>query len=255
MSSPKHTQLTDALRKRIDDGRYPKGTKIPSEAALSEEFGVSRTTVRQALVSLQNQGLLRAESGVGYFVRKPEHFAYRPQDDFRREVLIADADSFTQAVAKEGREARQEIDVSIIAAPEDVRRRMDLADGEFVVRRTRLRFVDDEPYQLNVSFYPRDVAEGTEIMSPQDIGRGGNQVLAEHGHAQVRALDEIWARMPDRDEIDKLQILPGTPVAEHIITGFTAAGRVARMVRVVLPGDRNVITFERTHPDHEGIER
>lgn len=252
MSSPKHAQLAETLRKRIDDGRYPKTTKIPSEAALSEEFAASRTTVRQALVSLQNQGLLRAESGVGYFVRRMEHFAYRPQDDFRREVLIVDADSFTLAVAKEGRESRQEIEVSIIAAPEDVRRRMGLTEGEFVVRRRRLRFVDDEPYQLNISFYPRDVAEGTEIMSPRDITRGGNQVLAEHGHAQVRALDEIWVRMPRRDEVEDLQILPGTAVAEHIITGFTAEGRVVRMVQVVLPGDRNVITFERTHPDHGG---
>jgi GntR family transcriptional regulator len=252
VSSPKHAQLAETLRRRIDDGRYPKGTKIPSEAALSDEFRASRTTVRQALVSLQNQGLLRAESGVGYFVRKPEHFAYRPQDDFRREVLITDADSFTEAVAKGNRKSRQEIEVSIIAAPDDVRRRMGLAEGEFVVRRRRLRFVDDEPYQLNISFYPRDVAEGTEVMSPQDITRGANRVLAEHGHAQVRALDEIWVRMPDPDEIDYLKILPGTPVAEHIVTGFTAQGRVVRMVRVVLPGDRNVITFERTHPDHEG---
>ena len=129
---------------------------------------------------------------------------------------------------------------------------MGLAAGEFVVRRRRLRFVDDVPYPLNSSFYPRDVAEGTEVMSPQDITRGANRVLAEHGHAQVRALDEIWVRMPDPDEIDYLKILPGTPVAEHIVTGFTAQGRVVRMVRVVLPGDRNVITFERTHPDHEG---
>ena len=57
--------------------------------------------------------------------------------------------------------------------------------------------------------------------------------------------------MPRQSEVDRLKILPGTPVAEHVITGFTAEDRPVRMARVVLPGDRNVITFERTHPDHE----
>jgi DNA-binding GntR family transcriptional regulator len=251
VSSPKHAQLAETLRQRIVDGEYPVGTKIPSEAKLTAESGASRTTVRQALITLQNQGLLRAESGVGYFVRKPAHFSYRPQDDFQRRTFITGADSFTQAVAKDGRESSQRIDVAMVAAPDDVRRRMGLDVGEFVVRRNRLRFIDGEAHQLNVSYYPRDVAEGTEIMTPQDITRGANQVLADRGHAQVEAFDEIWIRMPYPDETDSLRILPGTPVAEHIITGFTAEGRVVRMVRVVLPGDRNVITFERTHPDHE----
>ena len=40
-------------------------------------------------------------------------------------------------------------------------------------------------------------------------------------------------------------------MAEHIITGFTADDRTVRMVRAILPGDRNVITFDRTHPDHD----
>ncbi len=248
MSSPKHSQLTDALRQRISDGAYPDG-RMPSEQQLTTQFAVSRTTVRAALLALQNEGLLRAESGVGYFVRQLTHFAYRPQDDFRRAALIAEADSFT--LAAEGRNPSQRIEVTIVPAPEDVRRHLGVEDGEFVVLRRRLRFVDGEPFQLNDSYYPRDVAEGTEVMQKADIPRGANQVLAEHGHEQVRALDEIWVRMPNPDEIDRLSILPGTPVAEHIVTGFTAQGRAVRMVRVILPGDRNVITFDRTHPDHD----
>lgn len=251
MSAPKHMLLADTLRQRVADGVYAKGVKLPSEAELCAEFGASRTTVRQALLTLQNQGMLRAESGIGYFVRNPEHFAYRPQDDFRRKMLIGGADSFTNAATKEGRVSRQRIEVAIIPAPEDIARRMGVEEGVLVVRRSRLRFLDDEPYQINDSYYPRDVAEDTEVMVARDIPRGANEVLAENGHPQVRALDEIWTRMPRQDEIDRLRILPGTPVAEHIITGFTAEGRVVRVVRVVLAGDRNVITFERTHPDQE----
>lgn len=248
MSSPKHAQLTDALRQRIADGAYPDG-KMPSEAQLTMRYNVSRTTVRAALLALQNEGLLRAESGVGYFVRTLEHFSYRPQDDFRRNSVFADADSFT--IAAKGRNPSQRIEVTIVAAPVDVQRRLGVPEGEFVVRRSRLRLLDEEPFQINDSYYPRDVAEGTDVMRAVDLTQGANQVLADHGHGQVRALDEIWVRMPTRAEVDRLRILPGTPVAEHIVTGFTAEDRAVRMARVVLPGDRNVITFERTHPDHD----
>ncbi|MDF3048421.1 MAG: sle2 [Pseudonocardia sp.] len=176
---------------------------------------------------------------------------YRPQDDFQRKKLTADVDSFTRAGTAEGRNPSQRIDVSMIPAPEDVARRLGVAQGEFVVLRSRLRLLDREPFQLNDSYYPRDVAEGTEVMSADDIPRGVNQVLADHGFAQVRALDEVWVRMPRPPEVERLRIPPGTPVAEHIITGFTRDDRAVRMVRAVLPGDRNVITFDRMHPDHD----
>jgi DNA-binding GntR family transcriptional regulator len=94
---------------------------------------------------------------------------YRPQDDFQRKKLTADADSFTRAGTAEGRNPSQRIGVSMIPAPEDVARRLGVAQGEFVVLRSRLRLLDGEPFQLNDSYYPRDVAEGTEVMSADDI--------------------------------------------------------------------------------------
>jgi DNA-binding GntR family transcriptional regulator len=248
MPSPKHAKLAETLRQRIADGVYSPGTKLPSEAALSDESGASRSTVRQALAALQYEGLLRAESGRGYYVREPRHFMYRPQADFKRQPTIP-AEVLTRAFEQETKAQYQRIEVTILVPPDDVRRRLELAEGEFVVRRSRHRFLDGEPYSINTSYYPRDIAEGTDVMVPTDIARGANQVLAERGFAQVKALDEIWLRMPVPSEVDRLDILPGTPVAEHIITGFTAEGRAVRMVRTILPGDRNVILFERTHPD------
>jgi DNA-binding GntR family transcriptional regulator len=259
VSSPKHALLAETLRDRIEHDVY-EGGRIPSEATLADEFQVSRTTVRAALNALQNEGLLRSQSGVGYFVRRFQHFVYRPQDDFRRTKDIADVKSLTGAEdpdpdpfikAAGARKAEYRFEVAMVPATGDVLRRLRVPEGEFVVLRKRWRLLDGVPYQLYDSYYPRDVVEGTEVMEPRDIPRGVYQVLAERGHAQVRALDEIWVRMPRQSEVDRLKILPGTPVAEHVITGFTAEDRPVRMARVVLPGDRNVITFERTHPDHE----
>ena len=66
--TPLYMQVKDSLEKRITSGVYPKGTKIPSEKMLCEEFGVSRITVRQALDLLESVGLTTPVHGKGTFV-------------------------------------------------------------------------------------------------------------------------------------------------------------------------------------------
>ena len=61
-------ELVDALGDRIRDGRLAAGAKLPTEAAIMEEFGVSRTVVREAISKLQASGLVATRHGVGTFV-------------------------------------------------------------------------------------------------------------------------------------------------------------------------------------------
>lgn len=56
------------LSERIDSGLYPPGEKIPSSARLCEEFGVSRTVIREALTSLRVAGRVIARQGAGVYV-------------------------------------------------------------------------------------------------------------------------------------------------------------------------------------------
>ena len=61
-------ELVDALAERIRDGRLAAGDKLPTEAAVMAEFGVSRTVVREAISKLQASGLVETRHGVGTFV-------------------------------------------------------------------------------------------------------------------------------------------------------------------------------------------
>ncbi|TCN31406.1 FadR/GntR family transcriptional regulator [Sinorhizobium americanum] len=56
------------LTERIDSGLYAPGAKIPSSAQLCEEFGVSRTVIREALTSLKVAGRVTARQGAGVYV-------------------------------------------------------------------------------------------------------------------------------------------------------------------------------------------
>jgi GntR family transcriptional repressor for pyruvate dehydrogenase complex len=60
--------LVDSLGDRIRDGRIVPGDKLPTEAAIMEEFGVSRTVVREAISKLQASGLVETRHGIGTFV-------------------------------------------------------------------------------------------------------------------------------------------------------------------------------------------
>lgn len=62
-------QLIDSLQRRIHEGRWPVGERIPVEAELIEELGVSRATLRQAVQALVHVGVLETIQGNGTFVR------------------------------------------------------------------------------------------------------------------------------------------------------------------------------------------
>src|SRR5271166_1312789 len=65
-------EIADQIRRELSDRRLRAGDRLPPERALAEQFGVSRNTLREALRSLENAGLLRLQKGAtgGAFVRE-----------------------------------------------------------------------------------------------------------------------------------------------------------------------------------------
>lgn len=251
---PVWRQIADDLRDKIVDGSLGPDMQLPTEAELTTRYEVARATVRQALSALVNEGLIVPKAPKGYFVRVRRPLYYRPQQEFRPRPASPEMDAFIAEHSAEGREPRQDIEVAIVDPPREVRDRLKLAQGELAVVRRRVRHLDNEPFNINDSYFPLSIVQDTEIMNPHDIKRGANQVLAERGYVQVRALDEIYVRMPTPAEIARLALAPGTPIACHICTGLAADGRPVRVVVNILPGDRHVIVYERKRPDEAGGE-
>lgn len=65
---PLAKQLVDALAERISGGQYKSGDRLPSEQDLIDEFGVSRTVVREAFARMAAKGLLISRRGSGAYV-------------------------------------------------------------------------------------------------------------------------------------------------------------------------------------------
>ncbi|MEV6109642.1 GntR family transcriptional regulator [Streptomyces sp. NPDC051940] len=242
---PKYQQIADALRQNIDDGAYEPDGKLPTEKELEAEYEASRETVRKALAMLVNEGLVISARPQGHFVRRREPMVFRPQSEFRPRPYTPEMDAFMTQYAAEGREPIQRIEVGIVEPPPEVAKRLKLEPGQLAAVRKRVRYLDGEPFNTNDSYYPLDLVRDSVIMRPDDITPGANEVLADLGYRQVRALDEIYVRMPKPSETERLKLAPGTPVASYITTGFTEEGQPVRVVLSVLPGDRHVISYER----------
>ncbi|MFI8995730.1 GntR family transcriptional regulator [Streptomyces sp. NPDC053542] len=77
---PRWRQVADVIRKRIADGTYPAGTKVPSVLKLQEEFGIATATAQKVHRGLRAEGLIYTEVGMGSFVSKqlPAGFADGP---------------------------------------------------------------------------------------------------------------------------------------------------------------------------------
>ena len=73
-----YRQIADQLRALIAQGEYPVGSRLPPERDLSAQLGVSRPSVREALIALEVEGLIEVRMGSGIYVRPGDPKAARP---------------------------------------------------------------------------------------------------------------------------------------------------------------------------------
>jgi DNA-binding GntR family transcriptional regulator len=237
--------VADDLRTKIYAGELEPGARLPSEPELMATYQVSRTTVRRALQTLIHEGLVQSQQGVGYHVRSVTPLIWQASRAERNtRTDISPSDAWSIGVREQGREPAEDIEVGIIVPPQRIASRLGLGEGETAVVRRRARRVDGELMLLADSYYPEALVRGTSIAQPGDVLPGTYAVLEELGHGWTRSRDEITIRMPTREEATRLGLAEGTPVGEHIRTSWSADGTPVRVQVSVLPGDRNVITYD-----------
>jgi GntR family transcriptional regulator len=241
---PLYGQIADQLRDAIQRGDLAPGQQLPTEQQLMEHHDVSRNTVRLALGALTNEGLISSSQGRGSFVRErtPLHyFASRTDSRSRREQLTKDA--FLSDAEERGRAGRIDLDVAIVRADPEFATRLQLDDNAIAVARRRVQYCDEQPYALADSYFPYELVRDSPIAQPDNIPHGANKVLDDLGHVQVRFRDEITVRMPTTDEARRLNIAPGTPVAQLLRTAYDD-DRAVRLAATILPGDRYILVYE-----------
>src|ERR1700733_11039113 len=89
----RYQQVAAAIERAVAEGQYQPGQRLASERDLAEQFGVSRPTVRRAVIALEMRGLLESRQGSGVYVRRTSVVAPAPPRDL-------DIGAFDQAEAR-----------------------------------------------------------------------------------------------------------------------------------------------------------
>lgn len=142
---PLYYQLKSFLLQNIQNGTYTPGDQIPTENELHSHYQVSRSTIRQAINELVNDGWLERKPSKGTFVTNPSQEKY----------VFHSFEPFYSLVKNKGKTPRTEIlEMKVITANNYLSSAMNLEIGQKVITMFRLRFVDDEPIVTVRNFLP-----------------------------------------------------------------------------------------------------
>jgi GntR family transcriptional regulator len=140
-----YERISEDLTDRIESGEMKAGERLPGEHDLATRYGVTRMTVRHALSSLVERGLIYRRHGVGTFVADPS----------RRRRSLNRLTSFSEDMAAGAREFVTELLAKDVrTADADVVDALELSGGAEVIYISRLRIVDGVPGALQNSWVP-----------------------------------------------------------------------------------------------------
>ena len=135
-------QVADGIERGIADGRFVAGEKLPGEMEIAETYRVNRHTVRRALATLAERGLVRAERGSGTYV-ETRRLAYPLRSRTR----------FSEIVGAGGREPRgQFIDATEEEATRELARELGLKTGAPLIRIELVRLADRTPICVSTTW-------------------------------------------------------------------------------------------------------
>jgi GntR family phosphonate transport system transcriptional regulator len=194
-------QVADGIERGIANGSFAAGEKLPGEIEIAETYRVNRHTVRRALATLAERGLVRAERGSGTYVEAPK-LAYPLRSRTR----------FSEIVGTSGREPRgQLIAASEEPATRELARQLGLKTGAPLVRIESLRFADRTPICVSTTWLSAErfpdagqVFAGTRSMT---------KLLAHYGIRDYRrGTTRITAAVADATDAARLDLALGRPV-------------------------------------------
>ena len=163
---PVYIQIHDQLKHEIENGVWKVGARLPSERELSLRFGVSRMTLRQAIQTLSDEGILERKIGSGTYVASR-----------KVQEKMTGTTSFTDIMESQGKiPSSKTISFFHSRASSSEAEKLGLEKGEQVLRMERIRYADDLPICFAVASIPAKLIE---------IGRANQTVSATLASEQI----------------------------------------------------------------------
>lgn len=223
---PLYSQIKAIIQAQIDDGDLKPGDQAPSERDLAARYGVSRMTARQALQSLEHEGLIQRVQGVGSFVARSKISESLPQlvgfsEDMRRRGLVPS----TQVLS-----IREELPSRLLA------KELQLNLGENVTHIHRLRSASGEVMALETASIPSSRCPG---IGDHDLTGSLYDLLERsYGIVLARASQVIEGIQAGPAEAELLSIPVGSVLLRLRRNSYDADGTPVEHVVALYRADR-----------------
>lgn len=214
--TPLYFQLKNILLEKIENGDYPPGKALPGEFELIEAYDVSRTTVRQAISILVNEGYLEKRRGVGTFVRKKEKANFWDLQQLR---------SFRKELESSGHKIDNHcLSIKKIGTDNELEQIFGSQFEQFYCLE-RIRFVDGIPAICVTTYVP---AEMTPDLEQYDFSKVSLfEVMNRDYGIHIHSAEKVFQAIPvSRQDAKALNIKANSPVQLVITKTFDSQQQV-----------------------------
>ncbi|MBM1218595.1 GntR family transcriptional regulator [Ponticoccus sp. SC2-23] len=225
-----HQEVRDILARLIETGALAPGDRLPSERQLTDLSGMSRVTIRKALTTLAEQGLVEQRQGAGTFVAatKTNQRAIMPVVSLSDELRDKGQVSRTIWLHREiTRASYREMTV------------LELAEPERIARLERLRLVDERPLSTERSLF-----RTSALPDLSTLDQSVYAVLADRGTLPVRVVQSVTAVNMAPREAARLQALPAAAALRLTRTGYDTQGAIIEFTEALFRPDAYKMVLE-----------
>ncbi|KRL86462.1 GntR family transcriptional regulator [Lacticaseibacillus pantheris] len=233
MQSPVYIQIHNRIKKDIEDGRWQVGDRIPAERELAVTFSVSRMTLRQAVQTLVDEGILERRVGAGTFVASQ-----------KVQERMSGVTSFTDVMLAQGkRPSSRTVSYHITNPSLSEVEQLGLKDGQQVLRMERVRYGDEVPICFEVAAIPLDLIQG---FNKSEVTRSLYHVLETKGGYKLGGAQQKVSAVTASERIAKyLDVKRGDAILRLRQVSFLGDGRPFEYVRTQYVGGRFEFVLDR----------
>jgi GntR family transcriptional regulator len=237
-------QIASYLRDRILSGDIEPGEKLPSSRKLTEMFGAASQTIRNAVITLEKEGLAFSRQGYGVVAREHPQRTMMPAK-YKNPPTDGGPYQWISEAEKRGFAGKSDLlSVEEVAPPAAVVEAFGLEKGERVVLRTQVLFLDDQPCELVEVYIPLDLAHGTAIAEARRVRGGVGRVLREAGYPPVRCVDKVSARWPTPEQAKALRLPTKLPVLRTFRVTYSEDDRPVQVEIMAKAGHLYELEYE-----------
>lgn len=216
---PLYYQLRNLIAKELEEGKYAEDSLIPTELELSNMYNISRTTVRQAILELVQEGKLYRIKSKGTFVAKP-----KISQNFMNNRMYSFIAPTNEEIIKSGRMPSTEVvSLNVVPMPEETAKFYDAKIGTMAVCLYRKRCADGSPILRVKTYLP--VKRCAFVLEHNFAEESLYEVLATHEDTKIYRVSKVCeAIAAGREDVEILGVKRGSPIHFFTTIGYNAGG-------------------------------